>query len=285
MLDNIGDWKVSILETGRFWLDGGAMMGSVPKVLWEKTNIPDDKNRIELALRCLLLDDGEKVVLVETGLGTKVNRKFKEMFNIRQPNNALNQSLQNCGYKPEDVTDVILTHLHFDHSGGATKFDSNRTIVPSFSNATYHVSERNWEIGINPNPRDRASYLDENYLSIQESGQLSLVGQNSQIINGISAISVDGHTFGQQLVKVEGHKDVLVFCSDLIPLKSHLKLPWIMGYDLNAYLTLKEKTQFLSDAAKNGWWLYFYHDPDTIAVKIKEGKKGYDITEQVLDYE
>ena len=142
------------------------------------------------------------------------------------------------------------------------------------------MSERNWEIGINPNPRDRASYLDENYLSIQESGQLSLVGQNSQIINGISAISVDGHTFGQQLVKVEGHKDALVFCSDLIPLKSHLKLPWIMGYDLNASLTLNEKKIFLDKASKNNWILFFYHDPKTLAVTIEKNINNYEVKDE-----
>ena len=285
MLDTIGDWKVSVIDTGRFWLDGGAMMGSVPKVLWEKTNMPDGKNRIELALRCLLLDNGEKVVLIETGLGNKINSKFRNMFNVCQADDALNRSLLNCGYKPEDISDVILTHLHFDHSGGATKFDSNGVIVPSFPNAIYHVSERNWDIGLNPNPRDKASYLDENYLCIQKTGQLSLIGQDSQIIDSISAISVDGHTFGQQLVKVDGGSDILVFCSDLIPLRSHLKLPWIMGYDLNAYLTLKEKTKFLLDAAKNNWWLYFYHDPNTIAVKVKKSERGYDVSSQVLENE
>lgn len=282
MLNNIGNWRLSVIETGRFWLDGGAMMGSVPKVLWEKTNTPDEKNRIELALRCLLLDNGDKVVLIETGLGSKVNQKFKEMFNISQSDNPLNQSLLNCGYKPEDITDVVLTHLHFDHSGGATIFDDNNKIVPSFPNAIYHISERNWEIGLNPNPRDKASYLNENYLSIQESGQLSLVKRDSQIIKGVSAISVDGHTFGQQLIKVEDQNSSLVFCSDLIPLRSHLKLPWIMGYDLNAFLTLKEKTKFLSDAAKNNWWLYFYHDPKTVAVQIEKNDKGYGVINEVL---
>ena len=282
MLNNIGEWKVIVLETGDFRLDGGAMMGSVPKVLWEQTNPADEVNRIDLSLRCLLLDNGSKRVLIETGMGNKLNDKFKEMFAIEQSPNPLSDTLSEFGYSPENITDVILTHLHFDHSGGAIALTENGDLVPAFPNAQYHISEKNWDTGLVPNPRDRASYLKENYLSLKNTGVLNLIADDSEILPGISSYIVNGHTTGQQLIKVESGGDVLVFCSDLIPLRSHLKLPWIMGYDLNAHLSLEEKTKFLHDAAEGDWWLFFYHDPKTVAVKITSGEKHYDIVQEVL---
>ena len=155
------NWKISVIETGSFKLDGGAMMGSVPKVLWEKTNPCDDLNRIELAMRCLLLDNGNDRILIETGIGNKNNKKFIDMFSINQSKFPLKDSLLNKGYNLEDITHVILTHLHFDHVGGATIFD-NQSIVPTFPNAEYIVSKSNWGAGLSPNPKDRASYLIEN---------------------------------------------------------------------------------------------------------------------------
>jgi glyoxylase-like metal-dependent hydrolase (beta-lactamase superfamily II) len=282
MLNNIGEWKVIVLETGDFRLDGGAMMGSVPKVLWEQTNPADELNRINLSLRCLLLDNGSKRVLIETGMGNKFNDKFKSMFAIKQSSNPLSDTLGEYGYKPESITDVILTHLHFDHSGGALNCNENEVLVPAFTNAKYHVSESNWKLGVAPNPRDRASYLNENYLPLKDAGVLNLIADNSEILSGISSYIVNGHTTGQQLIKVESEGEVLVFCSDLIPLRSHLKLPWIMGYDLNALLSLKEKTKFLQEAADGDWWLFFYHDPKTIAVKIEKGDKHYNVVKEVF---
>ena len=282
MLNNIGEWKVIVLETGDFRLDGGAMMGSVPKVLWEQTNPADELNRINLSLRCLLLDNGSKRVLIETGMGNKFNDKFKSMFAIKQSSNPLSDTLGEYGYSPESITDVILTHLHFDHSGGALNCNENEVLVPAFTNAKYHVSESNWKLGVAPNPRDRASYLNENYLPLKDAGVLNLIADNSEILSGISSYIVNGHTTGQQLIKVESEGEVLVFCSDLIPLRSHLKLPWIMGYDLNALLSLKEKTKFLQEAVDGDWWLFFYHDPKTIAVKIEKGDKHYNVVKEVF---
>ena len=282
MLDHIGKWRVFPLETGQFRLDGGAMMGSVPKVLWEKTNPSDEFNRIDLALRCMLLDDGKQKIIIESGMGDKLDLSFIERFHVDQLEHPLKEKLDEVGYNMNDITHVILTHLHFDHAGGALSIDANGDLIPAFQNAIYYVSKSNWEHGINPSPRDSASYLDFNYLILQESGKLELVPENTEIIEGISTIVVNGHTVGQQLIKVESQGDTLVFCSDLIPLRSHLKLPWIMGYDLNAALTLLEKTAFLEEAANKKWWLWFYHDPDTIAVQIKSGEKYYDIVEEVL---
>ena len=281
MLSNLGRWQVIPLETGDFRLDGGAMMGSVPKVLWEKTNPADEFNRIDLALRCLLLDDGENRILIESGMGDKLKADFKEMFHIVQEDHPLGACLNEKGLSKEEITHVILTHLHFDHAGGATTLDENGSIIPAFPHAKYFVSESNWKSGLEPNPRDKASYLPENYLPLKESGQLTLVKDNAELLDGISTITINGHTFGQQLIKVESDGEILVFCADLIPLKSHLQLPWIMGYDLNAILTLKEKTEILNKAAKEDWWLWFYHDPSTVAVKIKKGEKYFDVTEEV----
>ena len=279
-LKNVGKWKVYALESGYFKLDGGAMMGSVPKVLWDKTNPSDSKNRIELALRCLLVDDGKNIVLIETGIGHKNPEKFNEMFKIDHSKYTLSDTLSKYGYSNKNITHVILTHLHFDHSGGAISIDETGTSTPAFPNAKYYVSKRNWEAGIYPSPRDRASYLKENYLLLKEEGLLNLVDDNAMIIDGISNYMVDGHTTGQQLIKVSDQGDTIVFCSDLIPLKSHLKLPWIMGYDLNAALTLKEKKEFLDEASEQDWLLFFYHDPITVAVKIKKDEKYYKVTDE-----
>ncbi len=279
-LNNIGKWKVYALEAGFFSLDGGAMMGSVPKVLWEKTNPPDSKNRIELALRCLLVDDGKNVVLIESGIGTKNSEKFIKMFDIRMEKYSLSNELSKYGYCYKNITHMVLTHLHFDHAGGAVLYDENNNLVPAFPNAKYYVSEKNWDAGLNPSPRDRASYIKENYILLKEFGQLELVPENSNIIDGIDTYTVNGHTYGQQLIKISDNNDTLVFCSDLIPLESHLKLPWIMGYDLNAALTLKEKKEFLDLASENNWLLFFYHDPKTIAVRIKKAEKYYEVVEK-----
>ena len=280
-IDKIGKWKVTVLETGEFWLDGGAMMGSVPKVLWEKTNPPDDLNRICLSMRCLLLDDGENVVLIETGIGDKNSQKFINMFNIKQGRNALSNTLSKYNYSLENITHVILTHLHFDHAGGATKINENGKFVPMFPNAEYFISKTNWDAGLNPSPRDRASYLKENYLPLLDNKVLNFVDDNTEIIDGISTYVVNGHTYGQQLIKISDCNRSLIFCSDLIPLRSHIRLPWIMGYDLNAVLTLEEKDKFLNLAAKNNWILFFYHDPDTIAVTIKKDNDKFKVVNEI----
>ena len=272
-------WKIKIIETGSFKLDGGAMMGSVPKVLWDKTNPSDKLNRIDLSMRCLLLDNGNDVVLIETGIGNKNNQKFIDMFCIVQSSFPLKDELNKHGYSLNDITHVILTHLHFDHAGGATYFDGINNL-PTFPNAEYIVSKTNWEAGINPSQKDRASYLFENFISIQEKKQLRLVGDDEEIMDSIKGLAFYGHTTGQQLIKITVGNDSLVFCSDLIPLKSHLKIPWIMGYDLNAMKTLEEKTLFLEEASRKKWLLFFYHDPKTVAVRIEKDEKYYKIIEE-----
>ena len=280
MFDSFKDsWKIKIIETGTFKLDGGAMMGSIPKVLWNKTNPADRLNRISLSMRCLLLDNGKDVILIETGIGNKNTQKFMDMFAISQNKFPLKNELSINGYNLSDITHVILTHLHFDHAGGATYFDGKKN-CPTFPNAEYIISKSNWDAGINPSPRDKASYLSENYLPILETNQLRLVEDDDKILESIEGISCYGHTDGQQLIKVMSKNDTLIFCSDLIPLKSHLRLPWIMGYDLNATKTLQEKKIFLKEAAEKKWLLFFYHDPKVAAVRIKKNEKYYEIIEE-----
>jgi len=280
MFDSFKDsWKIKIIETGTFKLDGGAMMGSIPKVLWNKTNPADKLNRISLSMRCLLLDNGKDVILIETGIGNKNTQKFMDMFAISQNKFPLKNELSINGYNLSDITHVILTHLHFDHAGGATYFDGKKN-CPTFPNAEYIISKSNWDAGINPSPRDKASYLSENYLPILETNQLRLVEDDDKILESIEGISCYGHTDGQQLIKVMSKNDTLIFCSDLIPLKSHLRLPWIMGYDLNATKTLQEKKIFLKEAAEKKWLLFFYHDPKVAAVRIKKNEKYYEIIEE-----
>jgi len=275
-LENIGKWKIFALESGFFKLDGGAMMGSVPKVLWQKENQSDELNRIELSMRCLLVDDGDNVVMIETGIGDKNSDKFIAMFSIDHSDHTLSNALSNYGYSYKDITHVVLTHLHFDHAGGALYYDDD-VLKPRFPNAKYYISKKNWLAAITPNSRDRASYLSVNYQLLKDNNLLKLIPDNSEILEGISTYTVNGHTKGQQLIKVSSNNKTLVFCSDLIPLKSHLKLPWIMGYDLNAALTLDEKKDFLDEACKNNWLLFFYHDPSYVAVRIKKGDKYYEI--------
>ena len=280
-LDNIGKWKVFSIDTGTFYLDGGAMMGSVPKVLWEKTNPPDKLNRIELSMRCLLVDDGRNRVLIESGIGDKIDNNFIEMFNIKKEKYSLYKALSDNGYSYKNITHIVLTHLHFDHAGGCTKFNDSNELIASFPNAKYFISKTNWRAALNPNPKDKASYLNENFLILRDSKKLNLIDDNVEIIKGVSTYSVNGHTIGQQLIKISDKDKNLVFCSDLIPLKSHLKLPWIMGYDLNASLTLKEKKIFLDKASDNNWILFLYHDPDIITVRISKSDKYYDVIEEV----
>jgi glyoxylase-like metal-dependent hydrolase (beta-lactamase superfamily II) len=276
-----GPYKITVLESGDFRLDGGAMMGSVPKVLWEKENPADDKNRIALSLRCLLLDNGVNRILIETGMGPKISDKFRSMYLVDQPAHPLMERLAQSGYSMADITHVINTHLHFDHCGGNTVNDGKGAPVPAFPNARYCIARSNWEAAVNPNPRDRASYIQENYLPLERHGVLDLVDDNAPVMEGISTITVNGHTFGQQLIKITNADETILFCGDLVPLKSHVRLPWIMGYDLNALLTLQEKTAILKQAADDNWWLFFTHDPDTVAVRIARGEKGYEITEEV----
>lgn len=265
----IGDYEILPVPTGLFGLDGGAMFGTVPKVLWEKSNPADEKNRIAMEARALLLKGPERNILIDTGNGSdfiakygeKLGGKFKEMYNIDEQGPSLLKSLKKHGLEPDDITDVILTHLHFDHAGGATTEIKGR-LVPQFPKAHYYVQSKNLETAQKPNLRERASYFAANFQPLLDSGQLkTLNGETENLFKGISLYISNGHTQAQQIVKISDERQSLLYCGDMVPTSSHVRIPWLMGYDLNPLLLMEEKVKFLGLAADQKTYLFFEHDP------------------------
>lgn len=257
----LGDWRVSILESGYLWLDGGSMFGSVPKPLWSRTYPPDEKNRIRLAMRCLLLEGRGRRVLVDVGVGDKFSPKLTEIYRVEHDATTLERALAARGLAPADVTDVLLTHLHFDHAGGSTRRDGDR-LVPTFPRARYHVQARNLDNARKPNPRERASYLPENFEPLAEANVLATFDGAGSPWPGIELIPAHGHTRGQQLVRVAGPEGALYYVADLIPTAAHVRIPFVMGYDMAAIETMQEKRALLARAAGEGAWVLLEHDPE-----------------------
>lgn len=279
---HIGDYEIHSLNTGFFALDGGAMFGVVPKKLWSREHPADDENRIRMALRTLLLKGKDRIVLVDTGIGNKFPEKYQRIYGIEQGTPPLYELLAQHGVTPEQVTDVVLTHLHFDHAGGATRY-AGETLVPSFPQARHWIQSRNLEWAYHPTEKDRASYIADNFAPIKEAGLFEVRSGAGEILPYVSAWVSDGHTIGQQLVKVSDGDNTLVFCADIIPMASHLKLPYIMGYDLQPLVTLEEKRRILTQAAAENWILVFEHDPEITACRIEATDKGFGVKE-VLDF-
>jgi glyoxylase-like metal-dependent hydrolase (beta-lactamase superfamily II) len=270
----IANYEIHPIETGTFALDGGAMFGVVPRIMWGKTNPPDDRNRITLAARAMLLTGNGRTILVDNGNGTKFSDKLIDIYHLDNSKNDLNKSLQALGITPNDVTDVILTHLHFDHAGGSTTRENGK-IVPTFRNATYYVQKEHWAKAINTNEKDRASFMPDDYLILKEAGMLKLVDGEFELFPNVSLVQVNGHTSAQQLVKVSDGKTTLLYCCDLFPTISHIPIPYIMAYDLRPLITLEEKKKILEAATKENWILFFEHDPNTVAGTVKQTEKGY----------
>lgn len=284
----IGDYEICPVPTGLFGLDGGAMFGTVPKVLWEKSNPPDEKNRIPMEARALLLKSPTKKILIDTGNGSdfvakygeKLGNKFAEMYGVNNEGPSLLKSLAQHNVKPEDITDVILTHLHFDHAGGATT-EKNGQIVPTFPNATYWVQKSNLQTASKPNIREKASYLGSNFEPIHQLGKLKLVdGPQTNLLPGISVLISNGHTQGHQMVKVSDGKTSLLYCGDVVPTSSHVRLAWVMGYDLEPLKLIEEKTSVLGPAADEKWYLYFEHDPYCDAATIQRSGNDFALVER-----
>lgn len=256
----IGGWTIHTLETGFLWLDGGAMFGSVPKPLWNRTNPADERNRIRLAMRCLLLEGHGRRVLVDDGVGDKFPDKLRDIYRVELDERNLESSLAALGIGVADVTDVLLTHLHFDHAGGSTRREGGR-LVPRLPRARYHVQRRNWDNAASPNPRERASYLAENFVPLEEAGVLDRWDGAGSPWPGIELIPADGHTRGQQLVRIAGGEGALYFVADLIPTAAHVRIPFVMGYDVAAIETMAEKRSLLARACDEGAWIALEHDP------------------------
>jgi len=269
----IGAYDIYPIETGTFKLDGGSMFGIIPKVLWEKTNKADELNRIKLAARCLLIIGNGKVILVDDGNGNKVTKKFIDIYALDTTNN-LYSSLKKFDVTPDDITDVVLSHLHFDHAGGSTIIE-NGVLKPAFPNAKYHVQKSQWENALNPTERDRASYIPQDYLPLKEYGLLNLIEGETELFSQISILVSNGHTPGLQLLKISDGKQTLFYAADLMPCTSHIPLPYIMGFDLNPLITLADKKRILKQAVEENWTIFFEHDPDVIAGKVKKTEKGY----------
>lgn len=266
--------KLYSVNAGYFKLDGGAMFGVVPKSIWNNLNPADANNMCNWAMRCWLIEDGNKLILVDNGMGDKQNEKFFGYYYLNG-DDSLEKSLRTNGFSFDDVTDVVLTHLHFDHCGGSIKYNDDRTkLEPAFKNAHYHVNEKHWNWAVNPNPREKASFLKENILPIQESGQLKFITEDSKIIDGLSFIEVNGHTEAMMLPKLQYKNQTVLFMADLIPSSAHLPLPYVMSYDVRPLETMKEKTSILNDAVDNNWLLFFEHDNSVECISLEKTEKG-----------
>ncbi len=277
----IGPYEVFTVHTGFVSLDGGAMFGVVPKVLWSKTNPADELNRIQLALRTLVIKGEGRIIIVDAGVGTKMNEKLQKIYNVNHQKHDLEQGLAEKGIRFDQITDVIITHLHFDHVGGATFLD-NGQLKPTFPNAKYYVQGEQWYWANNPSEKDRASYMPENFKPIEEAGQLVELDGPRELFPGIEVLVMYGHTHGMQLPKISDGKTTLLYCADLIPTASHIPLPYIMAYDNNPMITLQEKKRLLPQAVKENWILVFEHDPFRPAGTVVETEKGFKLGEEVF---
>ncbi len=266
--------KLSFIHAGNFKLDGGAMFGVIPKRMWEKLNPADQNNLCSWSMRCLLIEEGKRKILVDTGLGDKQDDKFKSIFEPFGPQTLLG-SLKEQGMNPEDITDVFLTHLHFDHCGGAVSRKENGELVPTFPNATYWSSRKHWDWAMNPNTREAASFLKENFVPLIEAGVVRFVEESGQeVFPGVKAEFFFGHTEEMMGLHINNDKGRFFYCADLIPSSFHIGLPYIMAYDLRPLETLTEKTRLLTDAVEQGIYLLFEHDPATGCATVHRNEKG-----------
>jgi glyoxylase-like metal-dependent hydrolase (beta-lactamase superfamily II) len=263
------------IPTGHFKLDGGAMFGVVPKSLWSKQYPADENNMIDMVMRCLLVVDGDRKMLINNGIGDKQSEKFFSHYYLSE-NESLVNSLAEYGFKPEDITDMFLTHLHFDHCGGSVKMNADKTGYElTFPNATYHISEPQWNWAMNSNKRESASFLKENIKPIEESGRLRLFRKDDKIFPDIEVRLYNGHTEGQAIPFIPYKGRTVVFVSDTLPTKAHLPIPWIMSYDTRPLITLEEKEPFLNEAADKKYVIFLEHDAYNECFTISRSEKGF----------
>ncbi|MDV6167786.1 MBL fold metallo-hydrolase [Flavobacterium sp. DG1-102-2] len=276
--------KLYPIESGNFKLDGGAMFGVVPKTIWNKTNPADNNNLIDLAARCLLIEDGNKLILIDTGMGNKQSEKFFGYYSM-WGDHSIDKSLAQHGFHRDDITDVFMTHLHFDHCGGSIQWNKDKTgYEPAFKNAHFWSNENHWEWATKPNAREKASFLSENILPMQESGQLKFIerpdaGFLEQSELGFDIFFADGHTEKQMIPHISYNGNTIVFMADLLPTVGHIPLPYVMGYDTRPLLTIDEKARFLNTAAERGYHLFLEHDAHNQIITVEQTEKGVRLKE------
>jgi len=266
--------NLHVINTGNFKLDGGAMFGVVPKSLWSRTNEADENNMCTWSMRCLLIEDGDRLILIDNGIGSKQNEKFFSHFYLDNTD-SLTKSLNTAGFSEDDITDVFLTHLHFDHCGGGVRYNQQGKLEMAFKNAKYWSNADHWQWATVPNQREKASFLSENILPMQESGHLNFIDlENKSNFDAFDILTFDGHTEKQMLPKLKYKDQTIVFMADLLPSIGHIPLPYVMGYDTRPLLTLDEKGKFLKEAADNEYILYLEHDSMNECCTVKNTEKG-----------
>jgi glyoxylase-like metal-dependent hydrolase (beta-lactamase superfamily II) len=271
--------KLYAIESGNFKLDGGAMFGVVPKTIWNKTNPADNNNLIDLGTRCLLIEDGKRLILIDTGMGNKQSEKFFSYYAL-WGTHSLDRSLAGHGFHRDDVTDVFMTHLHFDHCGGSVNWNATKTgYEVAFKNARFWTNDNHWQWATYPNAREKASFLKENIIPIQESGQLHFIERPEtdyleQSELGFGIFFADGHTEKQMIPHIQYQDKTICFMADLLPTAGHIPLPYVMGYDTRPLLTLPEKEKFLAKAAENGYYLFLEHDAYNEIITVEQTEKG-----------
>lgn len=276
--------KLYPIESGNFKLDGGAMFGVVPKIIWNKTNPADANNLIDIAARCLLIEEGNRLILIDTGMGNKQSEKFFGYYSL-WGTHSLDGSLAKYGFHRDDITDVFMTHLHFDHCGGSIQWNPDKTgYEPAFKNAKFWTNDNHWEWATKPNNREKASFLSENILPMKESGQLNFIKRPgsdflSQSELGFGIFFADGHTEKQMIPHIQYQDKTIVFCADLLATAGHIPLPYIMGYDTRPLLTLDEKEKFLNAAATNNYYLFLEHDAHNEIITVENTEKGVRLKE------
>jgi len=277
--------KIYPIETGNFKLDGGAMFGVVPKTIWNKTNPADENNLIDIAARCLLIDDGNRLILIDTGMGNKQSEKFFGYYSL-WGSHSIDKSLAKYGFHRDDITDVFMTHLHFDHCGGSVQWNKDKTgYEVAFKNAKFWTNENHLEWATKPNPREKASFLHENIFPIQESGQLHFIKRNeSDFVEkselGFGIFFVDGHTEKMMIPHIYWQGKTICFMADLLPTAGHIPLPYVMGYDTRPLLTLTEKEKFMNAAAEKNYYLFLEHDAHNEIITLEKTEKGVRLKEQ-----